>query len=279
MAKIVGAITTSHVPAIGGAIHKGLQEEPYWKPFFDGFPPIREWLEQVKPDVAIVVSNDHGLNFFLDKMPTFAIGTAPEYQNADEGWGIPVVPPFKGDEDLSWHLAESLIDDEFDMVTCQEMVVDHAFTLPLALLYPDQNWPLRTIPICVNTVLFPTPSAKRCYSLGQAIGRAVEAYEEDLKVLIIGTGGLSHQLEGERAGHINKPFDLKFMESMISNPTWATQYSDRELVEHTGTQGIELLNWLVARGAMSGSVNLAHSNYHIPISNTAAATMLMEHNV
>jgi protocatechuate 4,5-dioxygenase beta chain len=278
MAKIVGAITTSHVPAIGGAIHKGLQEEPYWKPFFDGFPPIREWLDKVKPDVAIVVSNDHGLNFFLDKMPTFAIGTAPEYQNADEGWGIPVVPPFKGDEDLSWHLAESLIAEEFDMVTCQEMKVDHAFTLPLALLYPDQNWPVKTIPISVNTVLFPTPSAKRCYKLGQAIGRAVEAFEDDRKVLIIGTGGLSHQLEGERAGHINKPFDLKFMESMTADPTWATQYSDRELVEHTGTQGIELLNWLVARGAMSGEVSVAHSNYHIPISNTAAATMLMEHH-
>jgi protocatechuate 4,5-dioxygenase, beta chain len=278
MAKIVGAVTTSHVPAIGGAIHKGLQEEPYWKPFFDGFPPIREWLDKVKPDVAIVVSNDHGLNFFLDKMPTFAIGTAPQYQNADEGWGIPVVPPFQGDEDLSWHLAESLIGEEFDMVTCQEMKVDHAFTLPLALLYPDQNWPVKTIPISVNTVLFPTPSAKRCYKLGQAIGRAVEAYDEDVKVLLIGTGGLSHQLEGERAGHINKPFDLKFMQSMTADPTWATQYSDRELVEHAGTQGIELLNWLVVRGAMSGEVSVAHSNYHIPISNTAAATMLMEHH-
>ncbi len=278
MAKIVGAITTSHVPAIGGAIHKGLQEEPYWKPFFDGFPPIREWLARVKPDVAIIVSNDHGLNFFLDKMPTFAIGVAPEYQNADEGWGIPVLPPFPGDEDLSWHIAESLIGDEFDMVTCQEMKVDHSFTLPLALLYPDQNWPVKTIPICVNTVLFPTPSAKRCYKLGQAIGRAVEAFEGDQKVLIIGTGGLSHQLEGERAGHINKPFDLKFMESMTADPTWATQYSDREIVEHVGTQGIELLNWLVARGAMSGEVSVAHSNYHIPISNTAAATMLMEHH-
>ncbi len=276
MAKIVGAITTSHVPAIGGAIHKGLQEEPYWKPFFDGFPPIREWLERVKPDVAIVVSNDHGLNFFLDKMPTFAIGVAPEYNNADEGWGIPVLPTFPGDEDLAWHLAESLIGEEFDMVTCQEMKVDHSFTLPLALLYPEQNWPVRTIPINVNTVLFPTPSAKRCYKLGQAISRAVEAYEGDLKVVIIGTGGLSHQLEGRRAGFINKEFDLKFMDSMLSDPTWATQYSDRELVEHTGTQGIELLNWLVARGALNGSVNIAHSNYHIPISNTAAATMLME---
>jgi protocatechuate 4,5-dioxygenase beta chain len=279
MAKIVGAITTSHVPAIGGAIHKGLQQEPYWKPFFDGFPPIREWLAKVKPDIAIVVNNDHGLNFFLDKMPTFAIGAAPEYCNADEGWGIPVLPPFKGHEDLSWHLAESLIGEEFDMCTCQEMKVDHAFTLPLAVLYPDMKWPVKVVPININTVLFPTPSAKRCYKLGQAIGRAVEAFPGDARVVVIGTGGLSHQLEGKRAGHINKEFDLKFMESLISNPTWATQYSDRELVEHVGTQGIELLNWLVARGSMSGKVTLGHSNYHIPISNTAAATMLMEHHV
>lgn len=278
MAKIVGAITTSHVPAIGGAIHKGLQQEPYWKPFFDGFPPIREWLAKVKPDIAIVVNNDHGLNFFLDKMPTFAIGAAPEYHNADEGWGIPVLPPFKGDEDMSWHLAESLIGEEFDMVTCQEMKVDHAFTLPLAVLYPDMKWPVKVVPININTVLFPTPSAKRCYKLGLAIGRAVEAFPGDARVVVIGTGGLSHQLEGKRAGHINKEFDLKFMDSLIKDPLWATQYSDRELVEHAGTQGIELLNWLVARATMSGKVTLGHSNYHIPISNTAAATMLMEHH-
>jgi protocatechuate 4,5-dioxygenase beta chain len=278
MAKIVGAITTSHVPAIGGAIHKGLQSDPYWKPFFDGFPPIRQWLAKVKPDIAVVVYNDHGLNFFLDKQPTFAIGCAPEYKSTDEGWGIPTQPPFKGDEDLSWHLLEALIEDEFDMVSCQEMTVDHAFTLPLALLYPDQNWPVRTIPVCVNTVQFPLPSAKRCYKLGQSIGRAIEAFDSDARVVVLGTGGLSHQLEGKRAGFINKQFDLKFMDSMINDPTWATQYSDRELVEHTGTQGVELLNWLVARGTMSGKVTLGHSSFHIPISNTAAATMLMEHN-
>ncbi len=279
MAKIVGAITTSHVPAIGGAIHKGIQNDPYWKPFFDGFPPIREWLGKVKPDVVIVVSNDHGLNFFLDKMPTFAIGVAPEYKNADEGWGIPVLPSFQGDEDLGWHLSESLIGDEFDMTTCQEMVVDHSFTLPLALLYPDMKWPVKVVPINVNTVLFPTPSAKRCLALGQAIGRAVEAYEKDARVVVLGTGGLSHQLEGRRAGFINKPFDLQFMDSLTKDPAWATQFTDRELVLHAGTQGIELLNWLVARGSLTGRVREVHRNYHIPISNTAAATMLLESNV
>ncbi|MBI4985432.1 MAG: protocatechuate 3,4-dioxygenase [Rhodocyclales bacterium] len=278
MANIVGAITTTHVPSIGGAIAKGLQQDPYWKPFFDGFPKARDWVAKVKPDVVVMVYNDHGLNFFLDKQPTFAIGCAPEYKSVDEGWGIPTMPAFQGDEDLSWHLQKSLIGDEFDMVTCQEMVVDHAFTLPMAFLWPDQKWPVRVVPINVNTVLFPLPSAKRCYKLGQAIGRAVAAYDKNINVLVMGTGGLSHQLEGKRAGHINKEFDLKFMDSMVNDPTWATQYSDVDLVEHTGTQGVELLNWLVARGALTGKVTLEHSNFHIPISNTAAATMVLANN-
>ena len=276
MARIVGAITTSHVPAIGRAIDKGLQDDPYWKPFFDGFPPVRDWLAQVRPSVAVVVYNDHGLNFFLDKMPTFAVGAAPEYRNADEGWGIPTLPPFKSDPALSWHLIESLVADEFDVVTCQEMLVDHAFTLPMALLWPDQRWPVRTIPVCVNTVQAPLPSASRCYRLGQAIGRAIESWDTEERVVVIGTGGLSHQLDGTRAGHINKEFDRKFMDSLVDDPKWATQYSTLDLVELVGTQGVELLMWLVARGALTGKVSKLHSNYHIPISNTASGLMLLE---
>jgi len=145
MATIVGGITTSHVPAIGGAIAKKRQQEAYWQPFFDGFPPVREWLAKLRPDVAVVIYNDHGLNFFLDKMPTFAIGAASEYRNADEGWGIPALPPHQGDLDLSWHLIESLVAEEFDVTTCQEMLVDHAFTLPMSLLWPDQRWPVRVV--------------------------------------------------------------------------------------------------------------------------------------
>ncbi|MCO5109022.1 MAG: class III extradiol dioxygenase family protein [Burkholderiaceae bacterium] len=276
MATIVGAITTSHVPAIGRAIDKGLQDDPYWKPFFDGFPPVREWLSRVRPSVAVMVYNDHGLNFFLDKMPTFAVGAAPEYRNADEGWGIPTLPPFKGDPALSWHLIESLVADEFDVVTCQEMLVDHAFTLPMALLWPDQHWPVRTIPVCVNTVQAPLPSASRCYRLGEAIGRAIESWDSEERVVVIGTGGLSHQLDGKRAGFINKEFDRKFMDSLVDDPEWATQYSTLDLVELVGTQGVELLMWLVARGALTGKVSRLHSNYHIPISNTASGLMLLE---
>lgn len=275
MAKIVGCITMTHVPSIGSAIAKNLQQDPYWKPFFDGFPPVRDWLKEVKPDIAVIIYNDHGLNFFLDKMPTFAVGAAPEYQSLDEGWGIPTMPPFKGDQDLSWHLIESLIADEFDLTTCQEMVVDHAFTLPMALLWPEQKWPVRTVPVCVNTVQFPLPSAKRCYSLGQSIGKAIEAWDTDARVVIIGTGGLSHQLDGKRAGFINKEFDLMFMEKIISDPLWITRYSIEDLVELTGTQGVELLNWVIARGTLQGEVIKLHSNYHIPISNTAAGLMVM----
>jgi protocatechuate 4,5-dioxygenase beta chain len=276
MARIVGTVTTSHVPAIGGAIHKGLQQDPYWKPFFDSFPPIRDWIAKVRPDIVVMAYNDHGLNFFLDKMPTFAVGAAPEYRNADEGWGIPTVAPFIGEQDLSWHLIESLVDEEFDLATCQEMRVDHAFTLPMALLWPDQAWPVKVVPVCINTVQAPLPSARRCFKLGEAIGRAVASWPIDARVLVIGTGGLSHQLDGERAGFINKDFDLRFMDSMVGDPAWATQYSTEDLVELTGTQGVELLNWLVARATIAGPVRKVHSNYHIPISNTAAGVMLIE---
>lgn len=277
MAKIVGGIVTSHVPAIGRAIAGNLQEDPYWKPFFDGFERVHEWLDAVKPDVAVVIYNDHGLNFFLDKQPTFAVGAAPEYCNADEGWGIPTLSPFKGDLDLSWHLINELVAREFDLTTCQEMLVDHAFTLPLKLLWPEaEHCPIRTVPVCLNTVQFPIPSATRCYKLGQAIGEAIESWDEDVRVVVIGTGGLSHQLDGERAGFINKEFDLKFMASMVDDPKWATQFSSEQLVDHAGSQGIELLMWLAARAALPGEVRSLHSNYHVPISNTAAGLMLLE---
>ena len=275
MARIVGGLTTSHVPAIGAAIAKGLQSQPYWKPFFDGFLPVHRWLEEVKPDIAVVFYNDHGLNFFLDKMPTFAVGAAPEYRNADEGWGIPTLAPFAGQPDLSWHIIEQLVGNSFDVATCQQMLVDHAFTLPLKLLWPGERCPVRTVPICINTVQHPMPTAGRCYQLGKAVGDAVRSWDSDARVVIVGTGGLSHQLDGERAGFINKEFDMKFMQSLIDDPEWATRYSIHELVELAGTQGVELVMWLAARAAMTGSVQSLHRNYHIPISNTAAGMMLM----
>ena len=277
MARIVGGINVTHVPYIGRAIANNLQQDPYWKPFFDGFPPIHDWLAKVKPDVAVVIYNDHGLNFFLDKMPTFAVGAAAEYSNADEGWGIPTLPPYRGELDLSWHMIDSLVEEEFDITTCQEMLVDHAFTLPLELLWPNRkSCPVRTVPVCVNTVQFPLPKAARCFKFGQAIGRAIESWNSEARVVVIGTGGLSHQLDGQRAGFINKEFDLMFMDKLITDPLWVTRYSVPDLVELTGTQGVELLNWLTTRGALLGEVAKVHGNYHIPISNTASGLLAME---
>lgn len=276
MATIVGGITTSHVPAIGRAIAQNLQQDPYWKPFFDGYTPVQAWLEEVQPDVAVVIYNDHGLNFFLDKMPTFAVGAAAQYDNADEGWGIPTLPSFAGDAALSWQLINSLVADEFDLTTCQQMLVDHAFSLPLKLLWPQHvTPPVRCIPVCINTVQYPLPSAARCYKLGEAIGRAVAAMPDELKVVVIGTGGLSHQLDGERAGFINKAFDLQFMDSLVQSPRWATGFSNEQLVEYSGTQGVELLMWLATRGALGERVRELHRHYHIPVSNTAAGLMLL----
>ena len=277
MARIVGGITTSHIPAVGNAIARELFTDPYWKPFFDGYPPVREWIDEVQPDVAVVIYNDHGLNFFLDKMPTFAIGAAFEYRNEDEGWGIPTIPPFAGDPKLSWHIIEGVVADEFDVTTCQEMSVDHGFTVPMQLFWQDREKPLpKVVPICVNTVQHPIPSPSRCFRFGQAIGRAIDSYPEDLKVVVLGTGGLSHQLDGERAGFINKEFDLMCMDRIVDAPEELTRYSAYDLVREAGTQGTELILWLAMRGALTGSVRKLHSNYHIPISNTGAGLMLLE---
>ncbi len=277
MATVLGAITTSHVPAIGGAIAKGLQDDPYWKDFFAGYPPVRAWLAKAKPTVAVVFYNDHGLNFFLDKLPTFAVGAAPEYRNADEGWGIPTVKPFRGDPALSWHLIESLVADEFDITTCQEMLVDHALTLPMALLWPGGgDWPVRIVPIAMNHVQHPLPSPRRAYNLGRSVGRALASWESDDRIVVLGTGGLSHQLDGERAGFINKEFDLMCMDAIVDEPERLTKYSTVDIVREAGAQGTELMAWLAARGALGGRVTRVHANYHVPISNTATGLMVLE---
>jgi len=277
MALIIGGIATSHIPAIGKAIAQEVQQQPYWKPFFDGFNPVHAWLEKERPDVAVVIYNDHGLNFFLDKIPTFAVGAADLYRNADEGWGLPVSLPFPGYPEMSWHLIESLIGEEFDLTTCQEMLVDHAFVVPMTLLWPDGR-PIRAIPVAVNTVQFPLPTPARCFKLGKAIGRAIESFTEDLRVVVIGSGGMSHQLDGERAGFINRKFDITCLDQIVDDAATLSQMSVAELVLMAGVQGVELLNWLVMRGAMTGSVSEKHRNYHVPISNTAAAVMILEND-
>ena len=276
MAQIIGSVTTSHVPAIGRAIARNLQGDDYFKPFFDGFPPIHDWLATARPDVAVVIYNDHGLNFFLDKMPTFAVGAAAQYDNADEGWGLPIFNSVPGSPDLSWHIINTLVEDEFDIVTCQEMLIDHALSIPLELAWPKlETYDFKLVPVGINTVQHPLPSPKRALALGRAVNRAIESFPEDAKVLVIGTGGLSHQLDGERAGFMNPDYDKFCMDNLPGDPDALTKHSALDIVELAGSQGIEILNWIAARGAMGDGVREASRNYHIPISNTAAATVLM----
>jgi protocatechuate 4,5-dioxygenase beta chain len=277
VATIVGAVATSHIPAIGKVLAKGLQSDSYWRPFFSGYDAVHAWLAEVDPDVAVVIYNDHGLNFFLDKMPTFAVGAAQEYCNADEGWGLSVCQPTPGYPELSWHVIESLISREFDITTCQELLVDHGFVVPLSLLWGEARIrPIRTVPIVVNTVQYPYPTPSRCFKFGIALGEAIQSFGEDQRVVLIGSGGLSHQLEGERAGFINPEFDLEFMQNIVTQPEVLTRYSTAELIRLVGSQGIEILNWLVMRGALNGDVRARHSHYHVPISNTAGATLVLE---
>ncbi len=276
MAKLIGGVATTHVPSIGKAIAEHKQNDPYWKPFFQGFDYVHYWLARDKPDVAVVFSNDHGLNFFLDKMPTFAVGAAKEYRNEDEGWGIPVSRAIAGDPALSWHIINNLVADEFDITMCQEMLVDHAVTIPMTLMWPGEKWTIPIVPVSINTVQHPLPSLKRCLNLGRSVGRAIRSYPQDLRVLIVGTGGLSHQLDGKRAGFINKEFDQLCMDKLADEPDFLTRYSIHDFVEESGAQGVEFLNWMAMRGALTGQVREVHRNYHIPISNTAAATVVLE---
>ena len=277
MARIVGGIGTSHIPAIGLAMARKQCGDPYWRPFFEAYEPVRAWLESVRPTVAVVVYNDHGLNFFLDKMPTFAVGAASRYQNADEGWGLPTLTPFRGDAPLSWHLIEHLAAADFDLTTCQEMLVDHGFVVPMQLLWPGaSDWPVRTIPIHVNTVQHPLPSPRRCLRFGEVLGNAIASWPADERVVVLGTGGLSHQLDGRRAGFINKPFDLYCLEKIVDEPELLARYSIRDLVELAGTQGPELIQWLVMRGALGPAVRRLQSNYQVPISNTGSGLLLLE---
>ena len=198
MARIIAGVATSHVPAIGAAVDHGKTREPYWKPLFEGVEPARRWFREARPDVCIIVYNDHASAFSFKSIPTFALGTAPEFPPADEGYGPRPVPVVRGHDELAWHLAESIILDEFDLTLVNEMPVDHGLTVPLSVAFgqPDA-WPCRVIPLCVNVIQYPPPTGNRCFNLGKAIRRAVESYPEDLKVAVFGTGGMSHQLQGE----------------------------------------------------------------------------------
>lgn len=277
MARIIGGAATSHVPAIGAAIDLGKTRDDYWKPMFDGYIPSKKWMAETKPDVVILAYNDHATAFSLEIIPTFAIGVADEFPPADEGWGPRKVPVVKGHSELAWHVAESLILDEFDMTMVNEMPVDHGLTVPLNLMCGEpEEWPCRVIPIAVNVVQYPPPTGRRCFDLGRAIRRAVESFDQDLKVVVFGTGGMSHQLHGERAGLINREFDTKFLDDLTANPERLIRLPHIEYVREAGSEGIEMVMWLIMRGALSDDAREVYRFYHVPASNTAVGNIILE---
>ncbi|MFC3077650.1 class III extradiol dioxygenase subunit beta [Phenylobacterium terrae] len=277
MARITAGVATSHVPAIGAALDNGRADEPYWRPVFAGYEASKRWIAEHKPDVIILVYNDHASAFSLELIPTFAIGCAEEFQPADEGWGPRPVPPVKGHPELAWHMAERLILDEFDMTIVNKMDVDHGLTVPLSLMFGQPaEWPCRVIPLAVNVVQYPPPTGNRCYRLGQAIRRAVEAFPEDLKVVVFGTGGMSHQLQGPRAGLINSAFDRDFLDRLVGDPVAQSKVPHLDYVREAGSEGIELVMWLIMRGALDEQVREVHRFYHVPASNTAVGHLILE---
>lgn len=277
MAKIIAGIGTSHVPAIGVAADQGITAQPYWKPLFDGYDPVRTWMEAARPDVAIVVYNDHCVALSPASIPTFAIGVGDEFKPADEGWGPRPVPVVPGDPDFAWHLAESLVVDDFDLTIMNQLEVDHGLTVPLTITCGQPAaWPCKVVPLEVNVVLYPQPSGRRCFALGQALRRAVESYPKDLRVVVLGTGGMSHQIHGERAGLINKEWDTAFLDDLTRNPQRLVGLTHVDYMRDAGAEGIELIMWLIMRGALGENVREVYRHYHIPVSNTAAGLIILE---
>ena len=286
MAKITASVFTSHVPAIGAALDLGKTQEAYWQPLFAGYEYGKQWMKDNKPDVIFLVYNDHATAFSLDFIPTFAIGTAEHFQPADEGWGPRPVPVVKGHPELASHIAQSVIQQDFDLTIVNKMDVDHGLTVPLSLMCGQPpadkfEWPCPVIPFAVNVVQYPVPSGQRCFNLGKAIRKAIETYDEDINVHIWGTGGMSHQLQGARAGLINKEFDSAFLDKLISDPQGAADIPHINYVREAGSEGIELVMWLIARGAMNDvaggqAPTLKQRFYHVQASNTAVGHVILE---
>ncbi|MGY1858166.1 class III extradiol dioxygenase subunit beta [Modestobacter sp. SYSU DS0290] len=281
MAEVIWGLATSHVPSIGAAMDRDKTQDDNWKPLFDGYQPAREWLAEHKPDVAIVIYNDHANGIDLDIVPTFGIGTADRYPVADEGFGQRPVPEVVGHPELSLHLLESLVDDGFDLTVFQELEVDHGLTVPLSVWTPDpgEAWPCPVVPLLVNVIQYPQPTAARCYALGKALGRAIRSFPEDVTVGVLGTGGMSHQLAGARAGFINSDFDRQFLAEIQSDPEKLAALSREDYVRLAGSEGIEMIMWLIMRGALNDDITRVHDTYFVAASNTAAALALFENKV
>ena len=277
MADLIAGIGTSHVPAVGAAIDNNLASEPYWAPYFDKIQPARDWMAEAAPDVCVVVYNDHASAFSLEMIPTFAIGVADGFEPADEGYGAREVPAGVGHPELAWHLAERLILDEFDMTIVNKMPIDHGCTVPLSVVFDQPDaWPCKIVPISVNVIQYPPPTGHRCWQLGKALRRAIDSFPGDERIVIFGTGGMSHQLQGQRAGLTNLEWDLAFMDQIVDDPAAAAQIPHTEYLREAGSEGIELVMWLIMRGALNDNVKEIYRMNHVPTSNTSNGLIIIE---
>ena len=280
MEKVTAGVGCSHVPAIGVAMDTGNTGDDYWKPCFAGFEKSRQWMKNEKPEVVLLVYNDQCTEFDAYCIPKFALVCAGEFHPADEGWGPRPVPVVKNHSKMASHIAQSLILDEFDITIMNEMEVDHGLTVPLSVMFGqhgvDDEWPVQVIPLAVNVVQYPPPTGNRCYNLGKAIRRAIDAYEEDLKVVIFGTGGMSHQLQYKRAGLINREWDEQFLDRLTTDPVGLSQMPHVEYLREAGSEGVEMVMWHIMRGALDDEVTEVHRHYHVPASNTAVGHIILE---
>ena len=276
MARIVGAIGTSHTPTIGFALDNDKAADPVWAPIFSAYEPIREWLAEKRPDVFVVIYNDHVTSFFFDHYSAFALGVGETYEVADEGGGARRLPPVRGHAGLAGHIAHSLVADEFDLSLFQGKPLDHGCLSPLSMLKGGtEGWPAAVIPLAVGVLQFPIPTARRCHRLGQALRRAIESYPEDLSVVVIGTGGLSHQVHGERSGFNNPAWDNEFLDRIEKDPESLTGMTHAEYALRGGLEGAEVIMWLIMRGALSAEVVRRHRTYYLP-SMTGIATVVWD---
>lgn len=264
MARIIGGIGCSHAPSIAHSYDRGLQKDPTWAPLYEGYEPAKEWLEQVKPDLMVVVYNDHMNRFFFDAYPTFALGVGNTHAQADEGWGKRDLPDLPGHAEFAWHFAQSLVEDEFDPTICQEMSVDHGILSILPLL-TDNRWPAPLVPFAANVIQHPVPTPRRFYNLGGAIRRAVESYPEDLQVLVVSTGGMSHQLHGSRFGFMNPEWDNEFLDRLEWDPESLVRLSHHDYMERGGAESVEMIMWLAMRSALGPKVRRVHRHYYAPM--------------
>ncbi|WP_165855744.1 gallate dioxygenase [Marinobacter sp. JSM 1782161] len=276
MARIIGGIGASHSPTIGFAKDTNKSEDPAWSPIFEGFRHVQQWVDDQDIDVLFMIFNDHITSFFFDHYSPFALGVDEVYRTADEGGGARDYPPTKGHAALSRHIAQSLMNDEFDLSVFQKKPLDHGCFSPLSMISPDADgWRGTIVPLQVGVLQFPIPTAKRCFRMGQALRRAIESYPEDLRVAIAATGGLSHQVHGERCGFNNEEWDVRFVDLLEKDPQVLTNMTIAEYAELGGAEGSEVIMWLIMRGALSDTVKRVHSTSYLP-SMTNIATVIFE---